>query len=115
MKLLQGYYKKAGVLFLAIVLLSCTVAFGDQHEFKVHNASKSAIKKLLASEDGEKYGFFDIGVGIDPGQTVKLVWDKSTDEQSCSQYFKAVFEDGSESAAEKFDFCDSSLVLEFSE
>ena len=46
------------------------------------------IKKILVSEDGEKYGFFDIGSGIKPGQTVTLVWAQSTNGEDCKQHVK---------------------------
>jgi hypothetical protein len=44
---------------------------------------------------------------------VELVWDKSTNGESCEQYFKAVFDDGEESEPTTFDFCESGVVLEF--
>ena len=87
-------------------------AFAD-YKFNVHNNSGQAIKKILVSEDGEEFGFFNIGSGIKAGATVTLVWDESTNGESCSQYFKAVFADGSESEAEEFDFCEEGLTLEF--
>jgi hypothetical protein len=65
------------------------------------------------SEDGKSYGEFEIGKGIKAGETVELQWDKSTDNGKCKQWFKAVFDDGEESEAEQFDFCEEDLVLEF--
>ncbi|HYL98584.1 MAG TPA: hypothetical protein VEZ90_06480 [Blastocatellia bacterium] len=118
MKLVQDYRKRISVFACAFAVLTfalAAIARADGYEFKVHNGTKTAIKKLLASEDGDKFGYFDIGDGIEPGETVKLVWSKSTDDQACHQYFKAVFADGSESSVKKFDFCESGLVLEFSE
>ena len=112
---LQNRLKKAAVLasvFLVIAFFSPVVR-GAEYSFKVHNKTKQTIKKLLASEDGEKYGFFDIGKGIKPGETMTLVWDKSTDGGKCTQYFKAVYDDDSESEPEKFDFCEKDLELEF--
>lgn len=85
----------------------------DQYKFGVHNNTKQAITKILVSEDGEEFGFFNIGKGIKPGATVELVWDTSTNGESCEQYFKAVFADGEESEATQFDFCEEGLVLEF--
>lgn len=98
--------------FLSVPALSVNGAEGN-YSFKVHNTTKHVIKKLLASEDGKTYGNFDIGKGIAAGQTVTLVWDKSTDEGDCEQWFKAVFDDGEESEAVKFDFCEEDLTLEF--
>jgi len=48
---------------------------------------------------------FDIGSGITPGENTKIVWDSSTDNQSCKQWIKARFADGSESEASYIDFC----------
>ena len=112
---LQNRLKKAAVLasaFLAIAFFSPVVQ-GGEYSFKVHNKTKQTIKKLLASEDGEKYGFFDIGKGIKAGETMTLVWDKSTDAGKCTQYFKAVYDDDSESEPEAFNFCEKNLELEF--
>jgi hypothetical protein len=84
-----------------------------EYSFKVHNTTKETITKLLASEDGKAYGFFDVGKGIKPGETATLVWDKSTNEGECEHYFKAVYEDGEESEPVKFDFCEDDLEREF--
>jgi hypothetical protein len=86
----------------------------EEYSFNVHNTTSDRIKKLLASEDGEDYGPFDVGrAGIAPGQTMTLKWDKSTNKSSCEWFIKAVFEDGSETEAKKFDFCEEDLELEF--
>jgi hypothetical protein len=105
------------VAAVLVGLMGISLAFAShvEYKFKVRNKTKVAIKKLLASPDGKKYGFFDIGAGIKPGATVELVWDKTTDKSNCEWYFKAVFADGEESEAEEFDFCEDDLVLEFSE
>ena len=84
-----------------------------EYSFKVHNTTKDRIKKLLVSEDGEKYGTFDIGKGIGPDKTVTLQWDKSTNNSDCEWLIKAVFDDGSETRPKKFDFCEEDLELEF--
>jgi len=85
----------------------------DDYTFKVKNTTKEKITKILVSEDGEKYGFFDIGKGIKPGETMTLAWDKSTNGSSCHQWFKAVWESGEEGKPVKFDFCEKDLELEF--
>lgn len=100
-------------LFAVLFLFSVSAFAADSYKFAVHNNSGQAIKKILVSEDGEEFGFFNIGGGIKPGATVTLVWDASTNGESCEQYFKAVFADGSESEAEQFDFCEEGLTLEF--
>jgi hypothetical protein len=86
---------------------------GEEYTFKVHNTTKDRIKKVLVSEDGDKYGPFDIGKGIPPGETVELKWDKSTNKSDCEWLIKAVFADGSETAPKKFDFCEEDLELDF--
>ena len=113
-------YRKISLLAVALVFMSFAIgsahafkAFTPEYTYKVHNKSKSTITALLASEDGKEYGAFDIGKGIPPGQTVTLVWDKSTDEGKCEQWIKAKFADGGVSPAAKFDFCEEDLVLEF--
>jgi hypothetical protein len=108
-------FAKVLMLAVAVVLMSGTlsVARTPDYKFKVHNNTKQDIKKLQVSEDGKKWGYFDIGSGIKAGETVELVWDKSTDNESCEQYFKVQFSDDDWSDAVKFDFCEKGLVLEF--
>ena len=103
------------LLGLALVLMSATLSFAKSYEykFKVHNSTKQDIKKIQVSIDGKKWGFFDIGDGIKAGATEELIWDKSTDNEPCEQYFKAQFADGDWSDAVKFDFCEKGIVLEF--
>lgn len=101
------------VFFVAAFLFMSVAAVADDYTFQVHNNADQAIKKILVSEDGREYGFFNIGKGIKAGATVELVWDSSTEGENCEQYFKAVFADGSESEPTKFDFCEEGLTLEF--
>jgi hypothetical protein len=108
----------AKVLFLALTFTALSFASGfaaEQYKFKVTNNTKETIKKILVSEDGQKYGFFDIGSGIKPGQTVTLVWDKSTNNEDCKQHVKAVYASGVESEPAMFDFCDADVDLEFND
>ena len=90
-------------------------ASADEYAFEVTNNTDVLIKKILVSEDGKEYGYFDIGKGIKPGQTVKLVWDSSTNGEDCEQYVKAVYADGEESEPAVFDFCESEVALEFND
>ena len=112
-----GNVGKVATLAAVMVMLSFTLSFARtnaEYKFKVHNNTKVDIKKILVSQDGKtKWGEFDIGSGIKAGATEELVWDKSTDNEPCEQYFKAVFADRSESEPVKFDFCEKDLVLEF--
>lgn len=112
----QVNFKKAVMLSFALVLTSFAVSYAgtlQDYTFKIHNNTKHAIKRVLVSEDGKKWGQFDIGDGIAAGETEEMVWDKSTNGESCHQWFKAVFDNGEDSEAVKFDFCEKGLVLEF--
>jgi hypothetical protein len=84
-----------------------------QYTFKVKNENVQRITKLLASEGGKKYLDFDIGKGIDVGETITLHWDKSTNKSGCEWYLKAVYADKSVGEAVKFDFCEEDLVISF--
>lgn len=99
----------------AIVLPQLAVAADDEKEysFVLHNTTKEKITGLMVSEDGEKWGKFDIGSGLAPGDSAKLVWNKETNSQGCEQFVKAEFEDGSESKPVKHDFCKEGLELGF--
>ncbi len=111
----SGFFKK--MLLTAFFVLACaSIGFAQSDEsftFKVFNNTNKVIKQILVSEDGEEYKYFDIGNGIGVGKTVTLVWDESTDEESCIQYFKAVFSNKEVSEPVAFDFCEDNLVLEF--
>jgi hypothetical protein len=107
-----GFLLALSVSFLAAPLPRATAE--DEYSFKVTNTTEDKITKLLASEDGETYGNFELSKkGIPPGKTVTLTWDKSTNNKGCKWYLKAVFEDGSESPAKRFDFCEADLEIEF--
>ena len=103
-------------LSVTLTLFSLTipqVSYAQEYSFTVVNKTNTAIGQILVSEDGDTWNYFEIGDGISPGETVKLVWDKSTNNQSCEQYIKAVYSDGSEAEAASFDFCQQNdLVFE---
>ena len=109
--------KRATALACTVLLLTFIPNFArgadSDYSFKVHNNTKETITKLLVSEDGDTYGYFDIGDGIEPGETETIVWDKSANGESCHQWFKAVWESGKEGKPVKFDFCEKGLTLEF--
>ena len=103
-----------------------TAAKEEQKEEEEESATNTALKSTtrgpgrqnqkaaLASEDGKEWGSFDVGrAGIPAGATTTLKWDKSTNNSDCKWYIKAVFDDGSETKAKKFDFCEEDLELEF--
>ena len=113
-------FKKVVLLILALVMASFALNSVSAHKastvdysFKVHNGQRCYIDELLVSENGKSWGEFDLGKGVAPGQTVELVWDKSTDNSKCEWWIKAKYADGSESKAAKFDFCEKDLVLDF--
>ena len=112
---MKTYLTKAFSVAVAFALMAAVSlnAADSGYQFKVKNTTKETITKLLASTDDKNYGNFDIGKGIKPGETVTLAWDKKTDNTDCEWFFKAVFEDGEESEAVKFDFCEKDLELEF--
>ena len=113
---LQGVFRKTTLLACAFVLMSFALSYASttqDYSFKIHNNTKRAITKVLVSEDGKRWAEFDVGDGIPAGATEVMVWDKSTNGESCHQWFKAVFDNDQESEAVKFDFCEKGLVLEF--
>ena len=71
---------------LVTTLVPVTRGADNEYSFKVKNTTDELITKILVSEDGEKYGYFDIGSGIKPGESMTLVWDKSTNSSSCHQW-----------------------------
>jgi len=98
--------------FLAVALISgLTIgtgkAFAEQWYFYITNGTDAKLTGLYASEDGRQWGKFNLGGGVPAGKSVKLIWDSSTNDESCEQYLKAVFSDGSESKSNKFDFCEN--------
>ncbi len=92
-------------LFAFSLVANVASASAEQWYFYVKNSSNSTIKSLLVSETGRNWGYFDIGTGISPGENSKMVWSSSTNNESCSQFIKATFADGSESEPSKINFC----------
>ncbi|BDA84942.1 hypothetical protein Sa4125_24840 [Aureimonas sp. SA4125] len=90
-----------------------TAAQAAEFSFTATNTTSSAITEVFVSENKREWGYFDIGSGIKPGSTVNLVWDQSTNSESCAQWVKAAYADGSESEPAKFDFCENGLEIEF--
>jgi hypothetical protein len=107
--------RQATMVLLAVIafgLVSGT-AMAKDYSFKVENKTKVKIIKILVSQDKKEWGHFEIGEGIDPGVKAKLTWDKSTNNEECKQWVKAIFEGGEESTPAIFDFCEDDLVVEF--
>lgn len=80
-------------------------AAAEQWYFWVQNNSEAQLQRLLVSQDRKTWSYFDIGEGIAPGDSAQLIWDESTNNQSCNQWIKAEFSDGEESAPARFNFC----------
>ena len=109
-------FGKVVLLATALLLMSFTLGIARtnvDYKFKVHNNTRHDITKIMVSEDGKKWGYFDIGDGIAAGETEELVWDKSTDNGNCEWEFKAVFDNKEESEPVEFNFCEKNLVVEF--
>jgi len=107
---------KVNVYILAVSISVAVVsssAKADEYSFTATNTTDSAITKILVSENKKEWGYFDIGGGIKPGQTANLEWDQSTNSESCKQWVKASYADGSESEPAKFDFCEDGLEINF--
>jgi hypothetical protein len=102
---------KRFVIAAALVLASGSAM--AEYQFDVHNNSDQKIVTLEASEDGESWGEFDIGSGIDSGDTSTLMWDSSTDDGNCEWEFRATFEEGYVSPSSTLDFCEDELTIEF--
>jgi hypothetical protein len=93
--------------------LTTTAPHAAEFSFTATNTTKAAITKVLVSENKKDWGYFDVGSGIKPGSTANLVWDQTTNSESCAQWVKATYADGSESEPAKFDFCEDGLEIEF--
>ncbi len=89
----------------AFAASAVAIAAPGQWYFYVENGASSKITSLEVSQDGRQWGKFNIGSGIPAGATEKLVWDSSTDNQSCEQFIRAKFSDGNYSTPSKMDFC----------
>lgn len=95
----------AALLGSSFILAGPAAHAAENWYFYVGNNSESRIVALQVSENGKAWGDFDIGGGIAPGKTEKLEWYSSTDNESCNQWIRARFADGSDSEAAKFNFC----------
>lgn len=93
-------------LSLGLLLVSPVMVYAESYYFFVKNASDSRIVKLEVSENKRKWGYFDIGGGIAIGKKVRLEWDSNAEGQSCEQWMRAKFADGSTSEPSKLDFCE---------
>jgi len=100
-------------IIVGLLILGASAFGAEEYSFTVKNSTDTKITKVLVSQDGKEWGFFDIGAGIAAGETMKLMWDASTNSQDCKQHVKAVWSDGSEAESAIFDFCEKGLELVF--
>lgn len=98
-----------------VVGLALVASAAMAYDFQVINSTDSKITALVASEDGENWGAFNIGNGIAAGATAQLVWSPETDDTGCEWVIVATFADGSNSEPNAFDFCADELTLEITE
>ncbi|MBF0225092.1 MAG: hypothetical protein HQK76_06525 [Desulfobacterales bacterium] len=99
-------------VFLFMCFINMNYAQADADSFKVKNNSGKKISKLYISHD-DKTWTFDIGDGIDNGETITLQWAEWTDELPCKLEIMCDFADESESDEVEFDFCEKGLTLIF--
>jgi hypothetical protein len=92
-------------LFAASLLSSVASASAEQWYFYIENGSDSKLVQVSVAEQGKNWSRLNIGNGIASGQTVKMIWNSSTDTQACKQWIKGRYADGSESTPSKIDFC----------
>ena len=111
----QGRARRVLVIAFAVVFVSVAsvrASAPEEYSFTIYNETEHVITKLFVSEDGDDYRLFDIGEGIVPSTTAELIWTESAHLTNCRQYFRAMFDDGSQSEAVRFDFCEAGVVLE---
>ncbi len=111
----QSKFVRMTLLSVAFVLMSFSVSYAQDSEwsFKVTNNTRTTIKSLWVAEPKKKYKHFEIGKGIRPGETITLIWSKATDNESCKQWFKAVYSDDVETEPAYVDFCEEDVHLDF--
>jgi hypothetical protein len=109
--MLRKNWKPLMALFIGLVvpIMNVPSALADSWTFTVTNSGRSKILRIEAAESGtNNWGPFTTSA-INPGQTVTLEWDSSTDNSSCNWKVRAIYADGpSESSA--FDFCKSTEI-----
>jgi hypothetical protein len=111
---LKGKFLSSAAVFLIGLTANIAPAFAGQWYFYVWNRNGTSIAKLEVAPDGGQWKYFEIGSGIAPGERMKLIWYSSTDNESCYQWIRATFYDGSLSSPTKFNFCsDLDTPIEF--
>lgn len=104
LKALSNSLFRPSFLLLACATVAPSVLASD-YSFFVTNNSRTNIVKIQTQMLGGPWGDFDLGGAIRPGKRVELNWAESTNNQSCTQFVRAKFSDGSSSSPSKFNFC----------
>ena len=112
--------KKSGLMLAIgasiIGLVTSSVAKAEQWTFLVQNNTRTKIIKLEAKEGNGSWSSFGLSGGIRPGETVKIAWAESANNQGCEQYLRATYADGSVTPSAIFDFCkDLSVPIVYSD
>ena len=104
------------LLQLSVALVECGTfapsVLASDYSFFVTNHTSTNIVRIQTQMLGGPWGDFALGGAIHPGEHVQLHWAEHTNDQSCTQFVRAQFSDGSYSSPSKFNFC-SQPDLEF--
>jgi hypothetical protein len=103
----------AGLTLSSAASMAWSIVDDKEYSFSVYNSTGNAITQILVSQNGKTWGEFELGQGIRAGGSEILIWDKSTNNERCKQFVKAVFASGEESAPARFNFCEDDLEVVF--
>jgi hypothetical protein len=87
------------------------LALAEDYSFFVTNGSHVNIVGVQTQMLGGPWGSFDLGGAIHPGEHIQLHWGAHTNDQSCTQFVRAKFADGSYSKPAKFNFCSTPDII----
>ena len=97
---------------LGLLAIQILPALASEYTFTVTNNTSAPIREVFVSEDGENWGYFDLGgTSIPPRGTVELEWNESTNNSGCDWWLQVTFSNGEESDAVEFDFCDNPEIV----
>jgi hypothetical protein len=106
----KKYWKPLTGLVATLSISSLNIPRAEaEYTFQVTNSGKHPIYSIEVAEgNSNNWGYFSQS-GIDPGDTVQLVWGSHTDNSLCVWKLRAVYSDGPSEAA-SFDFCKSTHI-----
>ena len=103
------------LLHSSLALLSlgamASSALAEDYSFFVTNGSNVNIVGVQTQMLGGPWGSFDLSGAITPGEHIQLHWGANTNDQSCTQFVRAKFADGSYSKPAKFNFCSTPDIV----